>query len=195
MITIENNEIQILLIDSLIEDGLHGFWEETYDGKIIIGNNESPAIYLDEFIIKNGYFDYQTAIKFMLNLGNQISTLIDNNYGILFFSLHDIIVVNNTFLITNLSKIVSLNKNNLLILTEPIQFDGFLAPEIEKEKNNNISLPFKINHNVSYYSAALLCLYCLDIDKNMYSIYNTKLYYLLHRCMEHNYENRIFLYI
>ena len=205
MISVENDALQLLLIYSLADHGLDGFWKKTEDNKIILGNNdEDTAIQLDKFIEKNGSLSYDLALRLMLNLGTQLLALLNNQYGVLFFSKKDIVVINNnTFLLTNISNIFIINENNQLVLTEPIKINGFIAPEMvemikrNKKKNGEagLSLPFYTYHTVAYYSAALLCIYCLGIDTGMNAIYNSKLYYLLKRCMEPVARNRIFLYI
>jgi hypothetical protein len=204
MISIDNTALQGLLINSLIGDGIDGFWSEI-DDLIIIGNkNDDSAIRLDNFIEKNGSLNYELALRLMMNLGTQMLELLNNKYGVLFFSLKDITVVNNnTFLLTNLSNIVIINEENMLVLIESIKMNGFISPEMKtmiernKEENNKteLTLPFYTYHTASYYSAALLCIHCLEIDTGMNSIYNSKLYYLLRRCMEPVAKNRVFLYI
>ena len=204
MITIENNALQLLLIYSLTEHGLDGFWRKK-DNNIIIGdNNNDTAIRLDKFIEKNGMLSYELGLRLMLNLGTQLLELLNNKFGVLFFSVRDIVVINNnTFLLTNISNILIINEENKLVLTEPIKINGFVAPEMETIIKRNLetngvkglSLPFFTYHTVAYYSAALLCIYCLGIDTGMNAIYNSKLYYLLRRCMEPVAKNRVFLYI
>lgn len=208
MISIDNTALQSLLINSLIGDGVDGFWSET-DDSIIVGNkNDDSAIRLDNFIEKNGPLNYDLALRLMMNLGTQMLALLNNKYGVLFFSLKDITVVNNnTFLLTNLSNIVIINEENMLVLNESIKMNGFISPEMKmkmktmiernkKENNKNeLTFPFYTYHTASYYSAALLCIHCLEVDTGMNAIYNSKLYYLLRRCMEPVAKNRVFLYI
>ena len=208
MISIDNTALQSLLINSLIGDGVDGFWSET-DDSIIVGNkNDDSAIRLDNFIEKNGPLNYDLALRLMMNLGTQMLALLNNKYGVLFFSLKDITVVNNnTFILTNLSNIVIINEENMLVLNESIKMNDFISPEMKmkmktmiernkKENNKNeLTFPFYTYHTASYYSVALLCIHCLEIDTGMNAIYNSKLYYLLRRCMEPVAKNRVFLYI
>jgi len=194
MVSIDNTALQSLLINSLIGEGIDGFWSET-DDLIIIGNkNDDSAIRLDNFIEKNGPLNYDLALRLMMNLGTQMLALLNNKYGVLFFSLKDITVVNNnTFLLTNISNIVIINEENMLVLNESIKMNGFISPEMKMKMK--MTLPFYTYYTASYYSAALLCIHCLKIDTEMNSIYNSKLYYLLRRCMEPVAKNRVFLYI
>jgi len=91
----------------------------------------------------------------------------------------------------------------MLVLIESTKMNGFISPEMKtmiernKEENNKneLTFPFYTYHTASYYSAALLCIHCLGIDTGMNAIYNSKLYYLLRRCMEPVAKNRVFLYI
>ena len=198
MVSIDNTALQSLLVNSLIGEGIDGFWSEN-DDLIIIGNeNDDSAIRLDNFIEKNGPLNYDLALRLMMNLGSQMLTLLNNKYGVLFFLLKDITVVNNnTFLLTNLSNIVMINEENMMVLNESIKMNGFIAPEIKMKMKTKMkmTLPFYTYHTASYYSAALLCIHCLKIDTEMNAIYNSKLYYLLRRCMEPVAKNRVFLYI
>ena len=204
MITIGNNALQLLLLYALDEYGLNKFWRKTDDLIILGEGDENTAIRLDKFIEKKGFLSYELALRLMLNLGTQLLALLNNKYGVLFFSLKDITVINNnTFLLTNISNILIINEDNELVLIEPIKINGFIAPEMvtmierNKEKNGEkgLTLPFFTYHTVAYYSAALLCISSLGIDTGMNAIYNSKLYYLLRRCMEPVAKNRVFLYI
>ena len=119
MVSIDNTALQSLLVNSLIGEGIDGFWSEN-DDLIIIGNkNDDSAIRLDNFIEKNGPLNYDLALRLMMNLGTQMLALLNNKYGVLFFLLKDITVVNNnTFLLTNLSNIVMINEENIPILLQ-----------------------------------------------------------------------------
>ena len=104
--TIENTSLQKLLIYTLVENGFDGQWKEK-DGKIIFSSVDSSTVPLNEYILKNGFLDYNLALRLMLNLGAQLVELYKYNYGVLYFSSSDITVVNgNTFLLTNTSNII-----------------------------------------------------------------------------------------
>jgi hypothetical protein len=106
------------------------------------------------------------------------------------------------FLLINWKRVLPYNdSNNNITLTYPLKIDitlpiNFLAPEIK----NIVSLPFSTNMTCVYYSLALLAKYCLGLDKNMdtyskESIYGSKLYFLLERCLQIDIDKRFFLYI
>ena len=125
-------------------------------------------------------------------LGVQISALTTLNKGVLFFSDKDITILDEEwYLLTNLERIVPIIESNTVLLSYPISFKGYLAPELE-----NISqLPFKTNISCSYYSVALMVIASMGISSNLDQIYTSKLYYFLSRCLEPNPSDRFFLFI
>ena len=194
----EDFDIQTKLLQSLKESGWNGEW--TIDNKSIILHAEK-GISLEKHT-KTVPLNYDTALRMILSLGSQLAVLSNANihgkqkYGVLFFELKDIMVLdNNWYLLTNLSRVLPMNEKNQLELTKPITFTGFLAPEIKNVK----SLPFVTDQSCSYYSLALLCLQSLHLDYNkehdFLKLKGTKLYYLLERCLEKTPKNRYFLYI
>ena len=121
-----------------------------------------------------------------------MAALVGIGKGIMFFSLDDIIVLGNqTFMIANLDNIVSLNNESSLVLDHPAKFEGFLPPELDDVR----ALPFITSVSSAYYSAALMCIHCMGIDKSLDQIYNSKLYFFLERCLETDPSRRFFLFI
>ena len=139
-------------------------------------------------------------IEFDLNFcNNSIFIEIEkaiNKYGVLFFNIKDVVViVEDWYILSNLSSVVLMSEENMLVLQRPIKFDGFLPPELV----NINTLPFVADPTCAYYSLALLCLHTLGFDnkneKDVNKLDRTKLYYLLKRCLEKTPKDRIFLYI
>ena len=154
-------------------------------------------------------FDYQTILFMLHNIGKQLLHLEENNKGILFFDLEDIVVINdNTFVFINVDKILE-SKNRLFTLMTPIQMKSlFLSPELK----GKLTLPLEIYNTSSYYSLSLLLIYCLygakfftqNIKSNkdslksfsfLNTIFSTNLYFFLIRCLEHDPYKRKFIYI
>jgi hypothetical protein len=170
---------------------------------------------LSQFLNHEKSFDYQTILFMLHNIGKQLLHLEENNKGILFFDLEDIIVINdNTFVFINVDKILE-SKNRLFTLMTPIQMKSlFLSPELK----GKLTLPLEIYNTSSYYSLALLLIYCLygttfftqniqniqNIQSNKDStkkfsfldaIFSTNLYYFLIRCLKLDPYQRKFIYI
>ena len=170
--TIENTSLQKLLIYTLVENGFDGQWKEK-DGKIIFSSVDSSTVPLNEYILKNGFLDYNLALRLMLNLGAQLVELYKYNYGVLYFSSSDITVVNgNTFLLTNTSNIIPMNDDEVLVLNTPIKI---INPEnlktIETKIHKNGKYPKIFNIVVSKKIATILE---LDEDNPYVEIFEIK---------------------
>jgi len=183
------NEIYEELLFGLTNAGWKNKW--SIKGEKIIVYTESVQT-LKQYLSHHGSMDYHVAERMMMDLGVQIAALGEVKKGIMYFSLNDIIVLENeTFMIANLDNIMSLNNESDLTLTHPMKFEGFLPPEMENVK----TLPFITNISSAYYSASLMCIHCMDIDKSLDQIYKSKLYFFLKRCLEPDPSRRYFLFI
>ena len=194
--TRENARIQLILMESLQTFGWQGKWE-IHDDSIHIESD--IGVSLEEYI-RDTLLDYADGLRLALCLGEQLAALADSQkhngekYGVLFFNMKDITVVNKEFyLITNLSKVLPITDENQLVLQQPIDFNGFLAPELVGAN----TLPLEVTPSCAYYSLALLCLKALelDFDDGMDRLNGSKFFYMLQRCLEKNPKNRIFIYI
>ena len=191
----DNYNIQLQLLHALQKRGWKGSWDET-DGKINIKANE--IISLGKRISKQSLY-YPHAVSLVLCLGAQLEELsngIDGEkYGVLFFNLNDIIIIDNTwYLLTNLSNVLPLTKENSIELYKPIQLNGFMAPELENVK----TLPVTVSHSCAYYSLALLTLHVMNLVEEYHgldTIMGSRLFYLLERCLKKNPKERHFLYV
>jgi hypothetical protein len=184
-----NNEIYEELLFGLTDSGWKNKW--SVEGERIVVHTESMQT-LKQYLSHHGSMDYHVAERMVMDLGVQIAALGGVQKGILYFSLGDIVVLGNeTFMIANLNNVVSLNNEFDLVLTHPTKFDGFLPPEMENVK----TLPFITNVSSAYYSASLMCIHCMGVDKSLDQIYRSKLYFFLKRCLEPDPSRRFFLFI
>jgi hypothetical protein len=184
-----HNEIYEELLFGLTDAGWRNKW--SVKGERIVVQTESVQT-LKQYLSHNGPMDYHVAERMVMDLGAQMAALAGIGKGIMFFSLDDIIVLGNqTFMIANLDNIVSLNNESSLVLDHPAKFEGFLPPEMENVR----TLPFITNISSAYYSASLMCIHCMGIDKSLDQIYNSKLYFFLKRCLETDPSRRFFLFI
>ena len=125
---------------------------------------------LKQFLGKEKYLNYQNTLHALYTLSQQLFILKEQNKNILFFDLDDIIVINSTtFIFINFSKILP-TKENIITITKPISLKSiFLPPEFHKK----LTLPLEVYDTTSYYSLALLLIYCLYGEK--YTSYISKL--------------------
>jgi hypothetical protein len=187
--SLPDNDIQRELIYSLVDSKWTGGWA-TKDGTITI--HDSEGVSLDKYLETHTALDYHQTVRLAVCLGAQLAVLTGMRKGVLFFSLSDITVISpDWFLLTGLQKIMPMNEKHELTLHQPIEFDGFLAPELEGVEK----LPFVTDQSCAYYSLALLCIHAIKIDPDLHQIAETSLYFLLKRCLVKNPLDRIFLFI
>ena len=139
--------------------------------------------------------------KFIYDIGSQILELKEENLGITYFSLEDIVVINSSiFLFINPKKIFALLSRDEIKIERPVKSytygvidslsinkdDPFIAPELLRKK-------MYIYYTSSFYSLAKMIIDIFDMELD--SLYYTSLYYFLKRCLEKIPEDRIFLYV
>tara|TARA_B100001093_G_scaffold291053_2_gene277902 strand:- start:605 stop:1204 length:600 start_codon:yes stop_codon:yes gene_type:complete len=152
---------------------------------------------LDNYLKKN-FLDDKYIEKFIHNLGSQIMNLKKQNFGILYFSLKDIVIINsNIFLFINPNKLFSLGANNLhntlsSFIKENTYDEDFIPPEL-KNTLNLTNLNLARGEVFSYYSLAKIILFTFNLE--LENLYYTKLYFFLNRCLESTPNKRIFLYV
>ena len=142
----------------------------------------------------------------------QINSLEKDNLGINNLDLNDFIIVNKdetrfnaNIIFINSSKFIDLKKNFFLLKT-PSEINNaikgkFISPELKNNKN----IPFKLHKSTIYYSIGQLLTYCInnenlldekkDFELSLESIYDSKIYYAIMRCVEINPRERYYLYI
>lgn len=139
--------------------------------------------------------------KFIYDIGSQILELKEENLGITYFSLEDIVVINSSiFLFINPKKIFHLLSRDEIKIERPVKSytygvidslsikkdEPFIAPELLTKKSY-------IYYTTSFYSLAKMIINIFDMEID--SLYYTSIYYFLKRCLEKIPEDRIFLYI
>lgn len=161
---------------------------------------------------KKNKLSYRHGKILFINFLLQLNSLEKNGFGIINLDLNDFIVINkdkeryNTVIIfINSNKIHKL-ENNHFIFEKPSEVSKlmscpFNSPEIKNIKN----IPIKIHKNTIYYSIGKMITFCInsEIESNdkdsfelaLSSIFESKLYYGLMRCIEFNPNERYYLYI
>lgn len=153
-------------------------------------NNSQSKIPL-KVTLEKRKLTYYEAIKMVYDIEVQIKLLENNNQGLLLLSIDDIYIINNHYIIVNNANIFSLVQGKLFINRPFNNKSPFLAPEF----NGVTKIPIKSNKSVSYYSFALMIINLMGISNDLKDIKNTKLYYMLKRCLNKEPTNRFFLYI
>ena len=158
------------------------------------------------------------AAKMVSDLTKQLNYLIKNeNSTILGYNKENIIVIDGeTFaflgsdLVTDINVVTDINKEMVMISTPFTYKDFYIAPELLRINE----LPSYIHFKVAYFSLGCLILYALFSDDEFYTEYlkhqhsekiqeyldshhikNTKLYWLLSRCLVEDPKNRSILFI
>jgi hypothetical protein len=156
---------------------------------------------------------YNLALKMTLNLVTQLNYLITQfSKTFLGFSPKNLIIIDKSkfvYLCDEFLLDIIKNGENLLIKSPFTQDDFFFSPELLSIKE----IPSFVNYKVSYFSLGYLILYTLlghdsDSDSedlpekdiishrmNTLIIKNTKLYWLLERCLVEEPKNRSILFI
>lgn len=163
---------------------------------ITVNSDNIKPLNSDENIIK--YSKDLYINKFIYDIGCQILLLKQYNLAIKYFSLDDIIVINDDIF-------VFINNDMLFDLLETIEFDArpytygkidfhnvdfkslFLPKEIHSDKQKYYY------YTTSFYSFAKLLLHFFDIK--LKDIADTSLYFFCERCLLENPVNRSFMYI
>lgn len=161
----------------------------------VITFNANNVFTLQEYLNNNNHnIEYTSTLALLSDIGFQILYLENNNLGIPFFNLEDIIVItyrdndsmknigqpileetnlddesfDPVFIFLNNDKIFKINENNLIFVDTPISFQkySFLSPELDSIDHSK--LPFYVNFRSCYFSSALLIIYVL-LDKHFKS--------------------------
>ena len=161
---------------------------------------------LDNYLEKYKYMDYDLVEEMIVYLGSQLTILHKHSLGFLVFYLKHISVLDGKYFIFNsFDELCKLDNNENLMCNFPIDIQKneknrnniFIAPELK----NNMILPIITNITSSYYSFGLLCVRSLGIDDaddlnlNLNTIYNSRIYYFLKRCLENDPNKRYFIYL
>ena len=143
--------------------------------------------------------DYATTNAMIVTLAKQIAFLERNGFGIVHFSLHDIIVVNDSrFFFANTSLVVPVYNQQMDIM-RPLKPNKFMSPETLLIKQ----LPATLDYRSSYYSLGVIAAYVLlkvninykKLDPELDPIIATPIYWGIKRGVVKKPEERYLLYI
>ena len=166
---------------------------------------------------------YEMCLDFFENIGKIFSALEKLNLTVPFFAIDDFIVIDErSFLFINIDKIVTIQKSDQIIIDRPYPTNTpFFSPELK----NITQLPAQIHCRSGLFSLAYLTAFLLTnenltkktLDKGLYwnqmdekcgdpnevsceillleTIFYTKLYWALKRCLQKNPLQRYFLII
>ena len=155
--------------------------------------------------------NYESTLKMTHNLATQLNYLITNNSKtFLGYSPENLIVIDkNKYIYVSNEYLLDIDDEQVIITFPFSQNDFLLSPELLNIKE----IPSFINYKVTYFSFGYLILYALlghdnlinNTDKTMQekikllmettSIKNTKLYWLLKRCLVEEPKNRSIIFI
>lgn len=151
----------------------------------------------------------EKATYMIKNLSEQIEILKTKNLAFYGFDLDDVLMINaNIFIIVNANNILELDEERKSYITFNAPFDlpYFSSPELLELK----TLPAKIDYRTSYYSLGALLTYFLlkeylflgnevmrekAIEKCLNTIFYTKVYWFLKRCLKEKCNERILFFI
>ncbi len=113
---------------------------------------------LDEYILSNP-FTIDTANLLLRSLYVQFQFFFENNIAISFIDLNDIMTIDgNQFYFCNVDKMYSMKKNKTFTITNFYDTNNhFIPPELR----DNSTMPFSTSYTSSFYSLAILILFCL----------------------------------
>jgi hypothetical protein len=200
----ENKENSKNLFQSLLETKLLPF--------AFIDNNKLhfhalSVFLLDEYLLKNKNLGIDKCLSLLFSISKQIFYLEQLGYTFYGVGIKDILIINdNTFLILNINTLLPIDNNFCISFYAPFTKPFFISPELLSIE----TLPSHINYKSIYYSLAGLIIYCLyninickgndiileeELEIILKSIYGSKLYWCLKRCLNMNVEQRVLLYI
>ena len=113
---------------------------------------------LDEYILSNP-FTIDTATLLLRSLYVQVQFFFENNMAISFIDLNDIMTIDGTqFYFCNVDKMYSMKKNKTITITNFYDTNNhFIPPELR----DNSMMPFSTSYTSSFYSLAIIILFCL----------------------------------
>ena len=139
-------------------------------------------------LLEDTRLDYHESMKLFTNIANQMLSLEQKGWMIPYFSPQDILLLKDgTYAYIGVNKIIRGEEIDLTLGK-----GEFLSPEITDVK------AFEVNKRSGWYSLAALVTFYLTGKKNnplkhLQTIYGTKLYWTLSRCLEEKAEDRSLL--
>lgn len=174
----------------------------TMDDKSIFFHAGSVST-LKEFqqTLKNPNVKYQKTLQLILSLGQQLEYLIETeNVSFYEYNPDNVIVIDGTIFIYLSNNLMRVFKKHTMEFTFPFIREPhlFISPELAKIQN----IPSTVNHKTIYYSLGLLSTFFLlnerigefHLDKLNF-LKNTKLYWLLLRCLDLDPSKRTIVYL
>jgi len=134
---------------------------------------------------------YNEAVQLFFDTEAQVELLENNKQGVIFLSPSKIFILNDRFIILDKSALFQLENNYFFIDKLLDKNHPFLSPELKAMKK----LPSRIHRTTLYYSFALMIIKLMDISEDLREIKNTKLYFMLKRCLMSEPIKRHFIYI
>ena len=174
----------------------------TMDDKRIFFNAFSVTT-LKEFqqTLKNPNIKYQKTLQLILSLGQQLEYLIETeNVSFYEYNPENVIVIDGTIFIYLSNNLMRVFKKHTMEFRFPfIRAPHLLiSPELAKIQN----IPSTVNHKTIYYSLGLLSLSFLLNERigefhldQIDFLKNTKLYWLLLRCLDLDPSKRTIVYL
>ena len=155
--------------------------------------------------------NYNIILQMIFSLSKQLEYLINNETKIFFiYNIKNIIVIDNKFIYLSNNHLIDLNENKTIHIKSPFcKEEEFISPELK----NITYIPYIINYKTIYYSLGCLVIYTLtnininnikkekeeekekEIDLILTCIKDTKLFYLIKRCINKDLKKRTILYI
>jgi hypothetical protein len=152
-------------------------------------------------------FDYNTVISMLYCLNKQHSFLSKKyNCGLFYLDLKDIIVIDSyTYICINPELVKNINTLGEFVFHSPFSRNSksaFFSPELLALDK----IPSAVDYKCFYYSLGALAIHCLfnknikgldiiDVKRVLNPICQTKLYWLLLKAIDSNYERRTLLFI
>lgn len=132
-------------------------------------------------------------------LSKQMLYLKNLGYGFYGFGMKDILTIDDKYIIINNDVLKELH-NDYIIIDSLIEKPYFSSPEIINMK----VLPSRVYYSCEFYSLGSLLVYCLfgkhlfieeDVDRVLFPITNTKIYWFIKRCIHEDVKKRSLLLI
>ena len=183
-----------------------GFYYDTGNWKMGCYSDNDVCTLRDFLSSLQNQITYDAAVNIAVYLGQQMFFLENMGYGISYFSLDNILVIDGfKFMFVGASELCrlysssSLNnqhkKKTNMIVNIPFSLQQpFLAPEMY----NIQSLPALVDYRVAYYSLGLVIIHCFNLGNVPLStsvIGRTPLESFLKRCMEREANKRTLLIV
>jgi len=184
----------------------------------------SSIMPLTKFLLKKENkqgVSFDVILHFIGNIGNQLTFLKNQGFSIPFFSLEDIVVIDEiVFAFVNNEKVFKIEndsasrRSNIITIDYPIIYDedtsfiqpniGFCDSQSEREREQDMKLPIYIHFSAAFYSLAQISVYVFlrkkikdeeDYEKEASPFIYTSLYWCLKRCLDKDENKRILLYV